>query len=103
MNTSTNVTEDRIRVLKATANLQRLNARHQLLRLRQTPALHLTALGMGLLKQGSHAWFLKLLPRSYRLATAGWPVLQHLLSLSRKYHDSRQALQSAEQTRPLRP
>jgi hypothetical protein len=93
--------EERIRLLKATATLQRLSAQHQVIRLRRTPALYLAAWSVGLARHGTRGWFMKFLPRPYRLLAAGWPVLQHMLSLSRKYDEKRQDADAAEQRRHL--
>lgn len=102
MNTARTLHEDRIRVLKATATLQRLSASHQLARLKQTPALYLTALSLGLIRRNVvNAWLLKLLPRHYSLLAAGWPILQRLLSLSRNIHERRQDASAAQSGRTL--
>lgn len=93
--------EERIRVLKATAALQRLSAQHQVARLQRAPALYLAAWSMGMARHGARNWLIRFLPRPYRLLAAGWPVLQHLLSLSRKHHENRQDARPAESGRPL--
>jgi len=90
MNQAQALLEERIRLLKATATLQRLSAQHQVARLRRMPALYIATWSMGVARQGTRSWLMQVLPRPYRLLAASWPVLQHLLSLSRKYHEEPQ-------------
>ncbi|MGC4060948.1 MAG: hypothetical protein QM749_08895 [Aquabacterium sp.] len=101
MSRAPTVHDDRIRLLKATAALQRLSAQHQVNRLRRTPALYIAAWSVGLAKHGGQSWLMKFLPRPYRLLAAGWPVLQHMLSLSRKYHEKRQDADASKPQRHL--
>jgi hypothetical protein len=101
MNQAQALHEERIRLLKATATLQRLSAQHQVARLQRMPALYLAAWSMGMARHGTRTWLMKVLPRPYRLLAASWPVLQHLLSLSRKYHEERQDVRSPKPERHL--